>query len=65
MLEFIANNLESILAIFGAVIALGVAIAAITPTKKDDAFWTKVKSVFTKAEPVVKTYAEKRKETKK
>lgn len=65
MLEFITNNLESVLAIFGAVIALGVAIAAITPTKKDDAFWTKAKSLFTKAEPVVKTYAEKKKESKK
>lgn len=65
MLDFVTNNLESILAICGAVIALGVAIAAITPTKKDDAFWTKVKSLFAKAEPVVKTYAEKQKENKK
>ncbi len=65
MLDFITNNLESILAICGAVIALGVAIATLTPTTKDDAFWTKVKSLFTKAEPVVKTYAEKQKENKK
>lgn len=66
MLDFVTNNLESILAICGAVIALGVAIAAVTPTKKDDAFWNKVKSLFTKAEPVVKSYAKTKKdETKK
>lgn len=65
MLDFITNNLESILAICGAVIALGVAVATITPTKKDDAFWTKVKSLFTKAEPIVKTYAETQKKNKK
>jgi hypothetical protein len=39
---------EEIIAIIGAIIALGVAISAITKTEKDDKFWAKVKSIFEK-----------------
>ena len=39
---------EEILAIVSAIIALGVAISAVTKTEKDDKFWAKVKSIFEK-----------------
>lgn len=65
MLDFIVNNLDALLAVLAAVIALGTAIAVMTPTQKDDTFWAKVKSWFTKVEPVVKTYGKNKKDAEK
>lgn len=48
MIEFITQNWEGIVAAIGALIALGVAIAKLTPTTKDDTVLGKIKEIFDK-----------------
>ena len=48
MIDFIANNWEGILAVITTVIAAASAIAALTPTPKDDAVLKVIRGIVDK-----------------
>lgn len=42
MVEWITNNMESVLSILGAIYVLATAVAAVTPSDKDDTVLDKI-----------------------
>lgn len=46
MIDWIRDNWESVLAIYGAVIALCTTIVKITPSTKDDTIWGNIVKIL-------------------
>lgn len=46
MIDWIRDNWESILAIYGAVVALCTTIVKITPSTKDDTIWGNIVKIL-------------------
>jgi len=53
-MSFIIENLDAIISAVEAIIAAAIAIAAVTPTEKDDGILNRISNVFAKLKAVFK-----------